>query len=160
MYMNFEGEWEKLTPRKTFWCMYYLNSFPADDAYFEKKFRSRFRIPYDSFIELLSDIKIHPLFKRWHHKRVDTSVKLGLLLLGSLHYLGRGWTLDDLEEATSISQHVHRDFLEPLLSMVKTIYIQNMLLIHQQQMPWHFIAESMKCQGFMEHLDPWMPLIS
>ena len=30
MYMNFEGEWEKLTPRKTFWCMYYPN-FVQDD---------------------------------------------------------------------------------------------------------------------------------
>ena len=36
---------------------------------------------------------------------------LGLLLLGLLRYLGRGWAFDDLEEATAISIHVHRDFI-------------------------------------------------
>ena len=41
---------------------------------------------------------------------MDTSVVLGLLLLGSLRYLGRGWTFDDLEETTGISQSLHRDF--------------------------------------------------
>ena len=111
LYMNSNGEWEKLTPRKTFWSMYYLNSFPVGDIFFEKKFRTRFRIPYHYFKELLSDIKNNPLFKRWQHKRVDKPIVFGLLLLGALRYLGRGWTFDDLEESTAISQYVHRDFL-------------------------------------------------
>ena len=33
-----------------------------------------------------------------------------LLLLGTLRYLGRGWTFDDIEEATAISLEVHRVF--------------------------------------------------
>jgi hypothetical protein len=33
-----------------------------------------------------------------------------LLVLGSLQYLGRGWTFDDLEESTFIDQEVHRVF--------------------------------------------------
>ena len=33
-----------------------------------------------------------------------------LLLLGTLRYLGRGWTFDDVYEATGISQEVHRTF--------------------------------------------------
>jgi len=33
-----------------------------------------------------------------------------LLLLGSLQYLGRGWTFDDLEESMFISRDVHRCF--------------------------------------------------
>ena len=33
-----------------------------------------------------------------------------LLLLGSLRYLGRGITFDDVEESTFISRHDHRDF--------------------------------------------------
>jgi hypothetical protein len=32
------------------------------------------------------------------------------LLLGTLRYLGRGWTFDDLEESTYISRDVHRCF--------------------------------------------------
>jgi hypothetical protein len=33
-----------------------------------------------------------------------------LLVLGSLRYLGRGWTFDDLEECTYIARDVHRVF--------------------------------------------------
>ena len=33
-----------------------------------------------------------------------------LLLLGTLRFLGRGWTLDDLEEQMMISQETHRCF--------------------------------------------------
>ena len=35
---------------------------------------------------------------------------ISLLLLGSLRYIGRGWCFDDLEEATGISEEVHRVF--------------------------------------------------
>ena len=42
---------------------------------------------------------------------VDTPVVLVLLLLGALCYLGRRRTMDDLEEATSTSLYVHRDFI-------------------------------------------------
>ena len=37
-------------------------------------------------------------------------VPLDLLILGALRYLGRGWTFDDLEEATGISEETHRTF--------------------------------------------------
>ena len=110
MYMNDDGVWERLKPRKTFWCMFYLNSPQIGNTYYENKFRDRFRLPYKSFKELLDEVKIHPLFKRWMHKRVDTNVVLGFLLLGTLRYLGRGWTFDELGEATSMSMYVHRDF--------------------------------------------------
>jgi hypothetical protein len=33
-----------------------------------------------------------------------------LLLLGSLRYLGRGWTFDDLAESTFVRRDVHRCF--------------------------------------------------
>lgn len=117
--MNTNGEWEKLTPRKTFWSMYYLNSFPIGDQVFERKFRTRFRIPFYYFKELLSDVKTNPLFKRWQHRKVDTPIVFGLLLLGTLRYLGRGWTFDDLEESTAISQYVHRDFFHVFIQYGK-----------------------------------------
>ena len=40
---------------------------------------------------------------------------IGLLLLGSLRYLGRGWTFDDLEETTGIDEEVHRVFLHQFI---------------------------------------------
>ena len=39
-----------------------------------------------------------------------------LLVLGSLRYLGRGWTFDDLEEATGISEESHRVFFHRFIS--------------------------------------------
>ena len=109
-FMNPDGIWEIIDPSKTFWNVNYLERPHVGNACFEKKFRNRFRLPYHSFKDLFIDTKANPLFKRWTHKRVKTDLVLGLLLLGALRYLGRGWTFDDLEEATSMSQYVHRDF--------------------------------------------------
>ena len=108
-FMNPDGIWESLDPSKTFWNVNYLERPHVENACFEKKFRNRFRLPYRSFKELLIDTKANHLIKRWTHKRFNIDLVLGLLLLGSLRYLGRGWTFDDLEEATSMSQYVHWD---------------------------------------------------
>jgi hypothetical protein len=44
-------------------------------------------------------------------RRNNTKVSpIELLLLGTLRYLGRGWTFDDIEEATKVSRDVHRCF--------------------------------------------------
>jgi hypothetical protein len=43
------------------------------------------------------------------------------MLLGSLRYIGRGWTFDDIEEATAISEETHRRFLHAFLSIGSTI---------------------------------------
>ena len=90
VYVNADGVLEILEPKRTFWCMYYLCSPQIGDKIFESKFRNRFRLPYKSFTELIIHVQGYPLFKRWNHKRVDTSVVLGLILLGVVHYLGRG----------------------------------------------------------------------
>ena len=70
---------------------------------------------YDSYLEHLEDVKECPLFVTWVEERKDCTGReaspLELLLLGTLRYLGRGWTLDDVEEATSISEETHRKFL-------------------------------------------------
>ena len=43
-----------------------------------------------------------------------------LLKEGTLRYLGRGWTLDDLEEQTLICEEVHRRFLHTYISFGST----------------------------------------
>lgn len=43
---------------------------------------------------------------------------LELLILGALRYLGRGWSFDDLEEATGISQEVHRRFFHLFIEVL------------------------------------------
>ena len=46
---------------------------------------------------------------------------LSLLLLGSLRYLGRGWTFDDIEENTAISEEVHLVFFHEFIDYCSTI---------------------------------------
>ena len=105
------GELEHLTPKDTVWYkLYVLHPMPEDDDW-SKKFRSRFRLPYHCYLELLNEASQNKWFPRWarmaDRKR---SSPLELLILGALRYLGRGWTFDDLEESTAISAEVHRVF--------------------------------------------------
>jgi len=77
------------------------------------KFRRRFRMPYSAYVDLLSRIQSTPeVFGRWLRKDAvgEQASPLGLLLLGSLRYLGRGLTFDDLEEYTAVGEETHRQF--------------------------------------------------
>ena len=69
---------------------------------------------YESYLKHLIEVKESPLFKQWSDDSFDCignkSSPIELLLLGALRYLGRGWTLDDLEEQTTISEETHRRF--------------------------------------------------
>ena len=40
---------------------------------------------------------------------------MSLLLLGALRYLGRGWTFDDLEEASGINEETHCQFFHKFI---------------------------------------------
>ena len=42
--------------------------------------------------------------------------------MGSLRYLGRGWTMDDLEESTNISSEVHRVFFLVFIDFGSTTF--------------------------------------
>ena len=95
--------------------MYYLNNPDLTNSYFHTKFRQRFQLPYNSFLQLYDMIKTHQYFIRWNRYRNVKNPRLGLLLLSVLRYLGRGWTYDDLQEATAISLHVHRDFIHTFI---------------------------------------------
>ena len=78
-----------------------------------KKFRRRFRMPMASFRALMTEIREDNWFPTYEKKNAlgDIGVPLELLVLGALRYLGRGWTFDDLEDVTAISEEVHRRFL-------------------------------------------------
>jgi hypothetical protein len=46
---------------------------------------------------------------------------LELMILGSLRYLGRGWTFDDCEEATAVGEETHRRFFHQFTAIGATI---------------------------------------
>ncbi len=51
-----------------------------------------------------------------------------LLLLGSLRYLGRGWTFDDCEESTAIDKDVYRTFFRVFLEFRSTFLYKKWVL--------------------------------
>ena len=87
-----------------------------------KKFRNRFCMPCPSYMELLDQIKSDNRFERWCGDTWNgkKSSPVELLLLGSLRYLGRGWTFDDIEEQTAILCDVHRAFFHNFIDFGST----------------------------------------
>ena len=77
----------------------------APDARGEKTFRLRFRVPYVRFEQLLQYVRdkstIGP--KSSEDAAHRPVAPLELKVLAVLRYLGRGWCLDDLSEASGIS---------------------------------------------------------
>lgn len=82
-----------------------------------RKFRRRFRMPMTSFLGLMKTIREEIWFPESEKVNAlgQVGLPLELLVLGSLRYLGRGWTFDDLEEATGISEESHRCFFHKFI---------------------------------------------
>ena len=51
-----------------------------------------------------------------------------MLVLGSLRYLGRGWTFDDIEENTAIGKEVHRTFFHRFVEFGSTVLYEKYAL--------------------------------
>jgi hypothetical protein len=110
-----DGTLKAFGPQQTPWFNDYVQNPLLQCDIFQKKFRLRFRMAYESYKKHLKEVKDSALFKQWRVGTADAvgqnSSPIELLLLGTLRYLGRGWTLDDVEEATTISRETHRRFL-------------------------------------------------
>jgi len=127
-YFDENGNTVFMKPRETLWFHVYCSDdnskcgLPIHSKLFSK-FRRRFRMPYDEFRKLLDGTSQHDLFQRW--KGTDSvgvpASPLGLLLLGSLRYLGRGLTFDDLEEYTAINEETHRQFFHRFVEHGQTV---------------------------------------
>jgi hypothetical protein len=123
-YVDDDGNVCILTPKKTFWYQYYILNGKNLDAKAQKKFRRRFRLPYKQFNELLHQLEESEQFIRWKKGTKncsgDPSSPMSLLVLGALRYLGRGWTFDDIEESTAISEETHRQFFHVFIDYCST----------------------------------------
>jgi hypothetical protein len=116
-----DGKLRRVCPKLSSWWIDYIQNPEPNCPAWNKVFRQRFRLPYMSYLEILDWVSgdgCGGLFDRWrtesdgytgrrNNKKVSP---LELLLLGTLRYLGRGWTFDDIEESTKVSRDVHRCF--------------------------------------------------
>ena len=121
-----DGTLKAFGPYQTPWYHDYVETPSVDCDIFQAKFRLRFRMAYESFQKHLKEVKESALFQQWSETTADASGQISspieLLLLGTLRYLGRGWTLDDVEEATTISQETHRRFLHVYIYWGSTVF--------------------------------------
>ena len=70
-------------------------------------------MPYVEFkglVKLAREQNWFPSYEKINGCR-QPGIPLELFILGALRYLGRGWTFDDIAEATGISEESHRIFL-------------------------------------------------
>mmetsp|Transcript_32764 Transcript_32764/g.59344 ORF Transcript_32764/g.59344 Transcript_32764/m.59344 type:complete len:265 (+) Transcript_32764:205-999(+) len=111
-------------PRVSSWYLLYVNASLTNrqNKKFQAKFRHRFHLPYENYEELLEDLSNSGEFKR--SELADAvgrpSSPLALMLLGALRYLRRGWTFDDVEEATLIDEETHRQFFHCFIDYCST----------------------------------------
>lgn len=86
---------------------------PKNKKHF-KNFRRRFRMPYNSYKALVFEARNDKWFPEYEKCNAlgQKGVPLDILILGSLRYLGRGWTFDDLHDATGVSEELHRVFFK------------------------------------------------
>lgn len=125
MWTDEDGRQHRFTPKSSLWYCIYVAYPQLDDDSFHKKFRTRFRLPYEQFKELVSSLESEDAFRRWHEGNANCTKKeatpLSLLVLCSLRYLGRGWTFDDLSENTAISIEVIRTFFHSFICYGSTV---------------------------------------
>ena len=81
---------------------------------FFQLFRRRFRLLYQSYLDLVAEFRDNDWLPKYEKRNAlgQLGIPLGILILGSLRYLGRGWTFDDITEATGVSEEVHRRFFK------------------------------------------------
>ena len=119
-----DGPLEIIPPQESLWYRFYVRNFYIhEDVKLQKAFRLRFRLPYKQYLELVQQVQSNELFDRWcgsksNNKKVSP---VELLVLGTLRYLGRGWTFDDIEESTAIDKDVHRRFLQVFIRFGSTV---------------------------------------
>ena len=113
---NKDGSMRNLTFKDSTWYNLYINS-QQDSNRKLKKFRQRFRLPYSEYLKMIEELKQNSHFLRWMKKDCigNDPSDIRLLLLGTLRYMGRGLTFDDIEEYSFISAEVHRNFFEAFL---------------------------------------------
>ena len=59
------GELEAIPPTESMWYHAYISCPQSGDIRFMNKFRQRFRLPYESYLEFVEDAKEGNWFPRW-----------------------------------------------------------------------------------------------
>ena len=143
-----DGNVRNVTFKDSTWYCLYICS-PPEGERLNKLFRRRFRVPYSEFIKLADEVIKHELFYRWTQNDCVGSrpSDYRLLLLGTLRYLGRSLTFDDIEEYTFISGEVHRNFFSIFLEYGSTVLYQKHIIDPASKMDTSLLEKLFKLAG-------------
>ena len=124
------------------WHSLYVSSLPQGKR-LNDIFRRRFLVPYSEFIRLAEELISNELFSRWTKPDCTRNEPSDyrLLLLGSLRYIGRYLTFDELEEHAFVSAETHRVFFHAFIEHMSTIFYQNNLTIPAHNMNYSSMAK-------------------
>ncbi len=126
-----DGPLEIITPEKSMWyCFYFCNFYIDEDAKLQKAFQTCFCLPYHQYLELVEMVHKDKLFDRWcefkqNNKKVSP---VELLVLGSLRYLGCGWTFNNCKESAAIDQDIHHMFFRVFIIFGSTVLYRKWVL--------------------------------
>mmetsp|Transcript_15157 Transcript_15157/g.21613 ORF Transcript_15157/g.21613 Transcript_15157/m.21613 type:complete len:311 (+) Transcript_15157:55-987(+) len=124
------------------WYICYVSQPAIGGTNFSKKFRNKFRLPFDLFGELVEKVQHNEdsfptRFRanggpnRKHHPEVTP---IALLVLGALRVLGRGTIFDSLTETTYVGAETHREFVRSFIDWgSKFLYTQFVYYPRTQQ---------------------------
>ena len=71
MRMTEDGEHEIIKPQQSaWWSMYVDNDIVKVEEYYLRKFRGRFRVPYENYLQLVEECSRSSFFLRWHRANI------------------------------------------------------------------------------------------
>ena len=125
------------------------NHLMLEDSSLCAKFQTRFRDPYANYLELLQWIIDDARFARWCGEKINNEMSspIQLSLLGSMRYLGQGWTFDDIAKWFIVPCSMPSLILAVLPS-IPGLY--SLLCICLRLYP---TCENIKWQDFLDALD-------
>ena len=122
-----------MTYRHSLWYQNYIVNVQPDKMWWCKLFRERFRLPYDSFVELVEICKQSDILKQWADNKTKRynpkqGAPMELLVLCVLRYLGRAWTICDLQESVIINKETIRLFINKFIEFGSTTLFEQFVM--------------------------------
>jgi hypothetical protein len=150
--MNNNGVLEEIDCRSSSWYFTYVLSPMLNNKKFKDKFRRRFRCKFSCYLSLLEMVQEDPIFQQWQNTDAygKLSSPIELCLLGSLRYLARGWTFDDLEESTSIGEETHRQFFHCFIYWGSTFLFNKFVSFPRNEFEIRDCQNMMDCRNMMD----------